>query len=151
MKFWTSNFQANFSNWWRLSRDLPADKSTLVQVTVWCHEATSQWWWYFIHTDVWVTREAGAHLAGPHYWNQCWLSFMLSYGLTLIPAWICNYSLLKCETKLHNHFQTSMAAPLKFGNGQVTLKGCNYISMLGLKLIHVIKRGPRLQCVPTYQ
>ena len=48
--------------------------------------------------------------------------------------------------KLLIHSQTSTAAPLKFGNGQVTTlyNGCNYLSMLGLKLNHVsiTKKGP---------
>ena len=45
------------------------------------------------------------------------------------------------------HSQTSTVAPLKFGNGYVisslTLLACEYISMLGLKLIHVSERVRR--------
>ena len=47
--------------------------------------------------------------------------------------------------KLRIHSQTSTVAPFKYWNGQVisphTYNGCNYLSMLGLKLIHVSKRG----------
>ena len=40
-----------------------------------------------------------------------------------------------CGMKLLIHSQTSTVAPLRFRNG------CNYLSMLGLKLNHVSKRG----------
>ena len=48
--------------------------------------------------------------------------------------------------KLLIHSQTSTIVPLKFGNGYVffysTLyNDCNYLSVLGLKLIHVCKRS----------
>ena len=43
---------------------------------------------------------------------------------------------MKCVMKLLVHSQT--AAPLKFGNGQVI-----YWFMMGLKLIHASKKGPR--------
>ena len=39
------------------------------------------------------------------------------YGLTLIPAWISNYIIIKCGMKLLIHSQTSKVQPLKFGNG----------------------------------
>ena len=42
----------------RMSLDLTDDKSTLVQVMAWCHQATS------------------------HYLSQCWPSFLLLYGVT---------------------------------------------------------------------
>ena len=42
--------------------DLTDDKSTLVQVMAWCHQATS------------------------HYWSQCWPRFMSPYGITR-PQW----------------------------------------------------------------
>ena len=41
-----------------LSLDLTDDKSTLVQVMAWCHQATS------------------------HYLNQCWPRFLTPYGVT---------------------------------------------------------------------
>ena len=41
-----------------MPRDLTDDKSTLVEVMAWCHQATS------------------------HYPNQCWRSSMLPYGIT---------------------------------------------------------------------
>ena len=43
--------------------DLTDDKSTLVQVMAWCHEATS------------------------HYLSQCWLSSLSSYGVAR-PQWV---------------------------------------------------------------
>ena len=47
----------------RMPLDLTDDKSTLVQVMVWCHQATS------------------------HYLSQCWPRFMLPYGVTR-PQWV---------------------------------------------------------------
>ena len=51
--------------------------------------------------------------------------------------------------KLLVHSQTKTGALLKFENGYVissqTLYVCNYISILGLKLIHVTKMGPWYQ------
>ena len=48
------------------------------------------------------------------------------------------------------HCQTSTAQPLKFGNWQVIsshiYNGCDYLSLLGLRLIHVSKRGIRTKC-----
>ena len=46
-----------------LSLDLTADKSTLVQVMAWCHQAAS------------------------HYLSQCWPTFMSPYGISR-PQWI---------------------------------------------------------------
>ena len=53
---------------------------------------------------------------------------------------------------LLNHSQTPTIAPLKFGMDKRFLpshyNGCNYLSMMGLKLIHVSKRGPwSVSCV----
>ena len=45
------------------SRDLSDDKSTLVQVMAWCHQATS------------------------HYLNQCWPRYLPPYGVTR-PQWV---------------------------------------------------------------
>ena len=48
--------------------------------------------------------------------------------------------------KLFSHSQTSTVQPLKFGNGEIIsshdLLISDYLSMLGLELNHVIKRGP---------
>ena len=46
-----------------MSLDLTDDKSTLVQVMAWCHQATS------------------------HYLGQCWPRFMSPYGVTR-PQWV---------------------------------------------------------------
>ena len=50
-------------SWISLSMNLTDDKSTLVQVMVWCHQATS------------------------HYLNQCWPRSMSPYGITR-PQWV---------------------------------------------------------------
>ena len=47
----------------RMSLDLTDDKSTLVQVMAWCHQAAS------------------------HYLSQCWPRFMSPYGVTR-PQWV---------------------------------------------------------------
>ena len=46
-----------------MPQDLTDDKSTLVQVTAWCHQATS------------------------HYLSHCWLSPLSPYGITR-PQWV---------------------------------------------------------------
>ena len=46
-----------------MSLDLTDDKSTLVQVMAWCHQATS------------------------HYMSQCWLRSLSPYGITR-PEWV---------------------------------------------------------------
>ena len=46
-----------------MPQDLTDDKSTLVQVMAWCHQATS------------------------HYLSQCWLSSLLPYGIAR-PQWV---------------------------------------------------------------
>ena len=48
--------------WW-MPQDLTDDKSTLVQVMAWCHQATS------------------------HYLSKCWLSFLSPYGIAR-PQWV---------------------------------------------------------------
>ena len=48
--------------WW-MPQDLTDDKSILVQVMAWCHQATS------------------------HYLSQCWLSSLSPYGATR-PQWV---------------------------------------------------------------
>ena len=52
-----------------MPRDLTHDKSTLVQVMAWCHQATS------------------------HYLSQCWPSSMLPYGVTR-PQWVLIHHLI---------------------------------------------------------
>ena len=73
MKYYISNFQANFSDWWLrhllwncpqlMVTGLTDDKSTLGQVSAWCHQATS------------------------HYLRQCWPRSMSPYGVTG-PQWV---------------------------------------------------------------
>ena len=59
-------FRSSHDNvlWW-MPQDLTDDKSTLVQVMAWCHQATS------------------------HYLSQCWLSSLLPYGVAR-PQWVIN-------------------------------------------------------------
>ena len=62
-------------------------------------------------------------------------------------------SILKCETKLLIHSQTSTVQPLTFENGKLfhTTRywACDYWSMLGSKLNHASKSGPRSLIVST--
>ena len=57
-------FRSSHGNalWW-MPQDLTDDKSTLVQVMAWCHQATS------------------------HYLSQCWLSSFSPYGVPR-PQWV---------------------------------------------------------------
>ena len=57
-----------------MSLDLPDDKSTLVQVMAWCHQATS------------------------HYLSQCWPRSMPPYGVTR-PQWV--NTLMPQQSDLH--------------------------------------------------
>ena len=59
-----SNLKPIFALRW-MSLDLNNDESTLVQVMVWCHQATN------------------------HYLSQCWPRSMLPYGVTR-PQWVDN-------------------------------------------------------------
>ena len=68
-----TGFDCNYINWWLmyllwnclrwLSLNVPDDKSTLVQVMAWCHQARS------------------------HYLSQCWLRAMLWYGI-IMQQWV---------------------------------------------------------------
>ena len=55
--------------------------------------------------------------------------------------------------KLFIHSQTSAVQPLKLEMDKwfhsTLYNGCNYLSVLGIKLIHVSKRGPREKLWPT--
>ena len=72
---------------------------------------------------------------------QCALGPLLLHGLTLVPAWISN-----CF-----HYKVWDEITYPFLNFNVTMdkkfhptlyRACDYLSMLGLKLNHVSKRGP---------
>ena len=62
-----------------------------------------------------------------------------------MPAWMRTYSNHKVRNVVIFLFTNSTVQPLKFWNGWVISHtpywACNYLSMLGLKLIHVTKRG----------
>ena len=63
-----------------LPQDLTDDKSTLVQVMAWCHQATS------------------------HYLSKCWLSSLSPYGVAR-PQWV-NVSFNTLRPRQHGrHFQ----------------------------------------------
>ena len=61
--------------------------------------------------------------------------------LTLIPACISNHILSKCGMKLLNHSETEMATPLNLGFNKwfhpTLYNRCNYLSVVGVKLIPV--------------
>ena len=65
----------------------------------------------------------------------------------LIPAWISNHP-VRCGMKFIIHSQTSMVATINvwewISNFTSLYNGCNYLSMLELKLIHVSKCDPWL-------
>ena len=65
-----------------ISLNLTDDKSTLVQVMAWCHQATS------------------------HYLSQCWLRSLSPYGVTR-PQWVKPKSWM-----LHIWFQQTVATPV---------------------------------------
>ena len=68
----------------------------------------------------------------PFYWD--WAQGLCYYhGLTLIPAWISNHMPGKVWDKIAYPFHRTL------------YDGCNYLFMLGIKLIHVSKRGPMSQ------
>ena len=64
-----------------MPRDLTDDKSTLVQVMAWCHQATS------------------------HYLSQCWPSSMPQYGVTR-PQWVNSLALGRFEWNLDKQFSS---------------------------------------------
>ena len=101
----------------------------------------------------WFREWLGADQAPSHCLNQWWSIYWCTYAslglnaLTVITQWISNHMSNKgCGMTLLIHSQTTTVAPLKFGNGYqfhpMLYDGCNYSSMLGLKLIHVSKRDP---------
>ena len=61
-------------------------------------------------------------------WN---LGPISGHGLTSIPAWISNHMPSKCSMKLHIQMYKQLHPKLH--------NGCNYLSMMGSKLIHVSK------------
>ena len=82
-----------------------------------------------------------------HACLRCSLARSLARSLTLThPTKVIKLKLKFTKLLIHSQF-TTVQPPLKFGNGLVIsyhiYKGCNYLSMLGLKLIRVCKRGHR--------
>ena len=75
------------------------------------------------------------------------MGLLLYAGLTLIPAWISNYMPSKVRSGIIHPFPNFIGVAVEVWNGKVispTLNnGCNYLCMLGLKLVHVSKSGGR--------
>ena len=65
------------------------------------------------------------------------------HGLNVITAWISNYVHYTVWVKLRIHYQTTRVQLLKFVIGSIFHQRlywtCDYLSMLGLKLVHVSK------------
>ena len=59
------------------------------------------------------------------------------HGLTLILAWISNQMPSKVLDEITYTFLNFIYPPV--------CNGCNYLSMLGSKLNHVSKEGPKIQ------
>ena len=77
-----------------------------------------------------------------------WLICNMMTSIYETAFYITGYTyLINFGVKLLIHSQTSMAVPLQFGDYLVIsshiLLICDYLSMLGLKLIHFSKRGHR--------
>ena len=72
----------------------------------------------------------------------CW------YGLTSIPAWISNHMRIKMWDEIAYPFPNFNGATVEVwkcvSNFIPHFNGCNYLSMLGLKLVHVRKMGHNL-------
>ena len=78
-------------------------------------------------------------------WESYWRQINIGWGIHY-PAWIST-SIIKCELKLLIHSQTSTVASIEvlewISNFIPHFTGMyNFLSILRLKLIHVIKRGP---------
>ena len=86
-------------------------------------ELTCQWnrnWWFANVLQLVLIND---FIWGPFYYH----------GLTLIPAWVSNYM----PSKVLRHWSLGMDK----GFHPTLYDGCNYLSMLGLNLIHVSKWG----------
>ena len=71
------------------------------------------------------------------------------HDLTLIPACISNHTPSKVWDRITYpflNFNGCTVEVYEWISNFIPHFGCNYLSMLGLKLIHVSKRGPRSQC-----
>ena len=88
-----------------------------------------------IATDFLAMQGARAHFScGPFYWH----------GLTLIPAWISNHMPSKVWGEITYPFPNFNGCTVEVWewiNHFTFYNGCNYASVLGLKLIYVSKRG----------
>ena len=81
-----------------------------------------------------------------------WRAFYQN-GPTLIPAWISNHVLSKVWDELFIHSQAATMQASKIGKDKYFHRafydGCNYLYMLGFKLIRNSKRGPWFLCSCT--
>ena len=74
------------------------------------------------------------------------------HGLTLITAWIGNHMPSKVWDEITYAFLNfNVRTRMDKWFHPIHYNGCNYLSMLGLKLNHVSKRAPGLQGAPGLQ
>ena len=98
----------------------------------------------FIKLDqYWLATGFWAHILSHMTWT--WDPFY-QHGLTSVPAWICRHMTSEVWDEITNPFPNFNGCTVEFwewrGNFKSTLYyGCNYLSMLGLKLNHAAKRG----------
>ena len=91
---------------------------------------------------IWIMLHFGFPIQAPWQPLPRWQGSLILTWITFNPAWItCT---VKRWIQLLIHSQTSTMPPLKFGDGWIIsshiYNGCNYLSMLGLKLINASKR-----------
>ena len=87
--------------------------------------------------DELITHPRDEPRSAPDTWGILTLCSLWSLLLTwfnLIPAWISNY--------IHYKEWDEITYPFLNFNGCTLYWACDYLSMLGLKLNHVSKRGP---------
>ena len=69
---------------------------------------------------------------------------LLQHGFTSIPAWINNHLPSKTWDEITYQWCNCWSLGMNKWFHPTLFNQCNYISMLGFKLIHLNKRGPRL-------
>ena len=87
------------------------------------------------------------HAQFPNYYGIWCPFYQHPYGSTLIPAWVHNYIHYKMWDEITNPFPDFNGANVEVWEWDKlfhTTLHCtrDYLSMLGLRLIHVSKRGP---------
>ena len=95
--------------------------------------------WWFVHRAKIGTVDVGILMLGQHLCANLAVGPLLLPWINLIRTWI-NNRIFNMWDEVTDPFQTSTSALLTFGNGEVissshSYNRCNYLSMLGLKLI----------------